>query len=139
MWTTFPQSPCRRAAARSHPTAYRDGPRRCRRGSARRDRASARRRSPGLSRRARPRRSGVGPVAARFPAQEVYDRAAVELGRHLDAGLRGAFTHRSNTRLCSTTIRKPSRVQQTPFGTLKSREGANENRRDDFKTSPTVY
>ena len=25
-------------------------------------------------------------VAARFPAREVYDRAAVELGRHLDAG-----------------------------------------------------
>ena len=25
-------------------------------------------------------------VAARFPAQEVYDRAAAELGRHLDAG-----------------------------------------------------
>ena len=25
-------------------------------------------------------------VAARFPAQEVYDRAAVELGGHLDAG-----------------------------------------------------
>ena len=25
-------------------------------------------------------------VAARFPAQDVYDRAAVELGRHLDAG-----------------------------------------------------
>ena len=25
-------------------------------------------------------------VAARFPAQEVYDRATVELGRHLDAG-----------------------------------------------------
>ena len=25
-------------------------------------------------------------VAARFPAQEVYDRAAIELGRHLDAG-----------------------------------------------------
>ena len=25
-------------------------------------------------------------VAARFPAQDVYDRAAVEIGRHLDAG-----------------------------------------------------
>ena len=25
-------------------------------------------------------------VAARFPAQEVYDRAAIEIGRHLDAG-----------------------------------------------------